>query len=110
MLLHEINLHRQKCVDVLARSQEQRAAVFSRFNRAFCSSIGLHRIPLVRVFKELLKTVVVEYLETKRADYFLGEHTRPWSDPPRPASPRRPAVRRPDSTRPWYIMVLDSIN
>ena len=29
---------------------------------------------------------------------------------PSPAPPRRPAMRRPDPTRPWYVRILDLTN
>ena len=40
----------------------------------------------------------------------LGEPTHRLPVLPGPAPPRRPAVRRPSPTRPWYVWVLDSTN
>ena len=39
-----------------------------------------------------------------------GEPTRRRPVLPRPSPPRRPAMRHPDPTRPWYVRVLDSTN
>ena len=49
-------------------------------------------------------------LEKKKSGILLAEpsHGRPVL--PVPAQPRRPAVRRPLSTRSWYVRVFDSTN
>ena len=49
-------------------------------------------------------------LEGTRDGCLLGEPFRRRPDLPGPARPRRPAVRSPDPTRPWYVRVLDSTN
>ena len=47
-------------------------------------------------------------LEGKKVCFLLGEQSRRRSVLPVLAWPCRPAVRRPVSTRPWYVRVLDS--
>ena len=74
-------------------------------NRTFCSSIGLHRISLVRASKETFRTGVFDALGGTRDGCLLGEPIRRRPVLPGPA---RPAMRRPDPTRPWYVRVLDS--
>ena len=113
--LHEEGLQRQIGVGTQVSSQERRAAVFPRINRLstdrqsrVCSSVGLHRISFVRASEDTFKTVTPDALEGKRAARLLGEPTRRRPVLPRPALPRRPAVHRSASTRPWYVRVLDS--
>ena len=65
-------------------------------------------ISLVRAFEESFKTVVCDALASARVGCLLGEPIRRRPVLPGPAPPRRPAVRRPDPTRPWYVRVVDS--
>ena len=113
--MHEKGLQRQKSVGPLVSSQERRAAVVPRINRlstgcqprALCSPIGLHRISLVRPSEESFRTGLSDALEGTRGGRHLGDPIRRRPILPGPAPPRRPAVRLPDPTRPWYVKVLD---
>ena len=77
-------------------------------NRMFGPPLGLHRILFGRASGESSTTVVFDASEGKRKGCLLGEPSCRRSRPPRPACPRRPAVRRPVPDRPWYVRVLDS--
>ena len=110
--LHETGLQRQIGVGTLVSSQERRAAVVPRIsrgstgyqpvvNRSLCSSIGLHRVSVVRVFEGTFRTVVLGALEGKRVGRFLGEPTRrrPVLTPPPPCHTVLPCAALPRPAR-----------
>ena len=75
-------------------------------NRGFCSPVGLSRISLVRASGETFRTVVFDALGGRGT---LGSCANcSVGVPSCSARPRRPAVRRPVASRPWYVRVLDS--
>ena len=111
---HEKSLQRQQAVGPLVNSQEQTALLVPLVVR-LCSSIGLHRISLVRASGESFKRFV---LLGKRSGDLSSMPWRvrgtlvSWANcsvgvQSCPAPPRRPAVC-PDPTRPCYVRVLDS--
>ena len=77
-------------------------------NRPLCSPIGLHMVSLVRASGGSFRTVVYDALGWGRVGCLLGEPIRRRPVLPGPAPPRRPAVRRPDPTCPWYVQALES--
>ena len=104
--LHEKGLQRQIGVGTQVSSQERRAAVVPQINwtsnRTFRSSIGFHRISLVRASGKTFRTIVwgARGAVVSWANRSVGVPSCP--------APPLPAVRRPDPTRPWYVRVLDS--
>ena len=100
----------------LVSSQEQRALlvpVVDRLStanqpvvrRSLCSPIGLHKISLVRASGESFRRRVCVFdalggTRVSWANCSVGAQSYP-------TPPRHPAVR-PDSTRPWYVRVLNS--
>ena len=74
-------------------------------NRSLCSSIDLHRISLVHASGETFRQRVFDALEGTRDACILGELFCRRPVLPDPASP---SAVRPDSTRPWFVRVLDS--
>ena len=72
-------------------------------NRSFRSSIGLQKISLVPAFEKTFKTGAYDALDGTRVGCYLAEPIRRRPVLPGPAPPRRPAVRRPNPKRPWYI-------
>ena len=73
-----------------------------------CFSIGLHRVSFVRASRDTPRRVFFDRLGGNRGGCLLGEPARRRPVLPVPAPPRRPAVRRPVPTCPWYVRVLDS--
>ena len=86
-------------------SQERRAAVVPRVNHSLCSSIGLHRISLVRASGETFGTCVFDALQGTRDGCLLGEQFCRRPVLPGPAPPPRRAPPRP---WPPVVCFLDS--
>ena len=59
-------------------------------------------------FRKDVQDSVLDLLEGKREGYLRAGSTQRRPVLPCPASPRCPAVRRPDPTGPWCVRVLDS--
>ena len=96
--LHEKGLQRQMGAGTLVNSQERRAAVVPRFNRWFCSPVGLHGNSCFRACRKTPRRVVYECLEGKRVGFILVGPTRRGPVlpvPPSPAAPPCAAPRRP---------------
>ena len=74
----------------------------------FVPPIGLHTNSFVRVCEETFRTVVFDALEGKRVGRLLGKSTCRRLVEARPVSPRILVLRRPASTRLWYVLVLNS--
>ena len=74
-------------------------------NWMFWSSIGLHRISFVRASGGSFRTGLHDALESTRDGCLLGEPIR--RRPSCSAQPRRPSMRRPDSTRPCHVRALN---
>ena len=94
-------VYRDKGIGPLISSQERRAAVVpltNRLSNADFSSIGLHRISLVRASEETFRTCVPNALDGTRDSCFLGGPIRRRPVLPGSVPPRRPAVGRPDPT------------
>ena len=90
----------------IGRQRQERGAGFvPRLNRTFVSSIGLHRISLVRASEESFKTGLFDALARVTVVFWAN---RPIGVLSCPSPPRRTAVRCPDSTRQWYVQALDS--
>ena len=70
--------------------------------RGLCSSTGLRSISLVHAPEESFRTGVFDALEGTRDGCLLGEPICRRPILLGPAPPRRPSVRRPVPTRPWY--------
>ena len=60
------------------------------------------------LFRINVQDSVLDSLEGKREGRLLGGSTQRRPVLPSPAPHRRPAVRRPDTTGPWCVRVLDS--
>ena len=67
-----------------------------RFNRTFCSSIGLHRVSFVRASRNTPRSVFFDRLEGMGDGCLLGGPIRRRPILPRPAPPSRRAPPRPD--------------
>ena len=110
-VLDSTGLHRQKGDGTLVSSKERIVAVFPQVNRgstARCAPVGLSRIFFVRASEGAFRTTVFDALRGKRGGCVLGGPTRRRPLLPGPAPPRRPALGRSDSLRPWHVRVYDS--
>ena len=86
------------------------AAVINRWSTAVQrgynnSPTGLHRISLVRASGGTFRTCVFDALEGAKDGFFVGEPIRRLLVLPGRAPPR-PAVRRPDPTHPWFVLIF----
>ena len=75
-----------------------------------CSSFDLHEISFVRASEESFRTVVFHALQGEAIGCPLCRPMRRRLALPRPASVRRPAMRRSAVTCLQYVRVLDSTN
>ena len=102
----------------LVSSQEQRVLLVLQINRlstgcqpvvnrSLCSSIGLHRVSLVRASERRSGDVSSMPWRIRGTFSFVSWANSSVGVPSCPVPPRRPAVR-PDPTRPWYVRVFDS--
>ena len=109
--LLEKDLQRQLGAGTLVSSQERRAAVVPRINRGSTA-----RCVPPSVYIGIPLSVLPESRSGQLSTMPRGANgtvvscaSRPVGVPPYPAPPRRPALRRPAPTPPWYVRVLGSI-
>ena len=78
----------------------------TRVQRGFCSSIGLHRISLVRASEETFRTGVFNAFEVSRNGCLLGEHVRQTAPVLRRQAAERPGGEEPDGERGGLIITI----
>ena len=109
--MHEKGLQRKTGVRTLVSSQERRALAVALIN---CGSTARSGPPSVYI--DFLCSCLQKDVQDSFPRYSGGLDCRLAYVPPdtsascsaRLAAPRRPAVRRADRHRPWYVRVLDS--
>ena len=77
-------------------------------NGGFCSSVGFEYELDCSCFRRVVQDIFLDSLEGKREGCLRAGSTQRRPVLPSPAPPRRPAVRRPDPTGPWFVRVLGS--
>ena len=106
-------VQRQICIGTLVSNQARRAAVVPRFNRWFCSSIGLNGGSYVLASRDMPRTVFFRFSsvvsKVRRSVVFwsnrsVGVPSCP--SPPRPAA--QPGAAPPRPARGTYVWVLES--